>query len=270
MKIVLWFVIHVFWLSDAHCYTQYTKQYGFDFPFSFTWPEYPIAMILVYAYLIKVLPSYSSPIMHPKTLLFQQIIVSLHNVCLAIFSMLCCFKTWPIFFTLLGNGWSDALCEDTFWDNDTWWYWVWLFYLSKYYEFIDTFILIWKNKKVSFLQAFHHIGAVMSMWIVVATKSHTAYCFVIPNSFIHSFMYTYYALSAWKCKIKIRFKHMLTRMQISQFCISLAFGFIEVYHWQCIKIHDKISIIFNAIYVPILLLLFTQFYANTYRQKRKP
>jgi hypothetical protein len=35
-----------------------------------------------------------------------------------------------------------------------------LFYLSKYYEFLDTAILIVKQKKVSLLQSYHHAGAV--------------------------------------------------------------------------------------------------------------
>ena len=35
-----------------------------------------------------------------------------------------------------------------------------LFYLSKYYEFVDTMILVVKQKKVSVLQSYHHAGAV--------------------------------------------------------------------------------------------------------------
>jgi len=35
-----------------------------------------------------------------------------------------------------------------------------LFYLSKYYEFVDTIILVVKRKPVSVLQTYHHAGAV--------------------------------------------------------------------------------------------------------------
>jgi hypothetical protein len=35
-----------------------------------------------------------------------------------------------------------------------------LFYLSKYYEFVDTIILVVKRKRVLLLQTYHHAGAV--------------------------------------------------------------------------------------------------------------
>jgi hypothetical protein len=35
-----------------------------------------------------------------------------------------------------------------------------LFYLSKYYEVIDTAILLFKGKKAKTLQVYHHAGAV--------------------------------------------------------------------------------------------------------------
>jgi hypothetical protein len=36
--------------------------------------------------------------------------------------------------------------------------WVFHFYLSKYYEFVDTWIILLKDKKPMFLQTFHHAG----------------------------------------------------------------------------------------------------------------
>ena len=42
-----------------------------------------------------------------------------------------------------------------------------LFYLSKYYEVIDSIILLLKGKKVGQLQSYHHAGALISMWIAV-------------------------------------------------------------------------------------------------------
>jgi len=164
------------------------------------------------------------------------------------------------------SGWNGVLCENQLFGDDTWWQWVYLFYLSKYYEFLDTYILIWKGRNPSFLQKFHHIGAVIGMWIIVATKSHTGYVFVIPNSFIHSIMYFYYALSVWK--IRIPFKYILTRMQIIQFCVGVLLGFIEYYHWECLLFSDRASLLWNTFYIPILLLLFLAFYRKTYRSKK--
>jgi len=40
----------------------------------------------------------------------------------------------------------------------------WLFYLSKFYEVLDTAIIIAKGKKSSLLQTYHHAGAMICMW----------------------------------------------------------------------------------------------------------
>ena len=40
----------------------------------------------------------------------------------------------------------------------------WIFYLSKFYEVLDTAIILAKGKKSSTLQTYHHAGAMMCMW----------------------------------------------------------------------------------------------------------
>merc|ERR1711997_735837 len=78
-------------------------------------------------------------------------------------------------------------------------------------------------------------------------------------------MYFYYALSVYK--IKVPFKYILTRMQMIQSCVGLILGFVEIYHWKCLKFPDRVSLIWNSIYVPSLLFLFMLFYSKTYRSK---
>merc|ERR1712083_740046 len=109
-------------------------------------------------------------------------------------------------------------------------------------------------------------GAVIGMWIIVATKSRTGYVFIVPNSFVHSVMYFYYALSVWK--IKVPFKYMLTRLQMVQFCIGALLGAVELYYWECGTFGDHLSLCWNTAYVPSLLLLFALFYRKTYAKER--
>jgi hypothetical protein len=35
-----------------------------------------------------------------------------------------------------------------------------IFYISKYYEFLDTWVLVMKGKAPSFLQIYHHVGCI--------------------------------------------------------------------------------------------------------------
>jgi len=172
-----------------------------------------------------------------------------------------------MFRVLREGGWTAVICDNALHDNETWWNWFYLFYLSKYYEFIDTFILMWKRKRISFLQKFHHIGAVVGMWILLTTRTHTSYNGMLPNSFIHSFMYFYYTMSV--LKIKVPFKWIMTAMQMMQFVGIYLFGFWELYHSQCLRFGDRLAIWYHAVYVMILFLLFAWFWHKTYSKKAK-
>lgn len=46
-----------------------------------------------------------------------------------------------------------------------------LFYLSKYYEVVDSVVLLLKGKRVSNLQSYHHAGAIICMWIAYRYSS---------------------------------------------------------------------------------------------------
>lgn len=64
----------------------------------------------------------------------------------------------------------------------------WLFYLSKFYEVMDTMIILAKGKKSTILQTYHHAGAMMCMWAGIRYMASPIWMFVIVNSAIHAFM----------------------------------------------------------------------------------
>lgn len=63
-----------------------------------------------------------------------------------------------------------------------------LFYLSKYYEVIDTIIILAKGKKSPLLQSYHHAGAMITMFGGAKYQAVPIWLFVVFNSFIHSIM----------------------------------------------------------------------------------
>lgn len=83
--------------------------------------------------------------------------------------------------TDVGRMWNEGLA-----------FYGWLFYLSKFYEVIDTLIIIAKGKKSSFLQTYHHAGAMICMWAGIRYMSAPIWMFVLVNSFIHSIMVSMY------------------------------------------------------------------------------
>ena len=79
--------------------------------------------------------------------------------------------------TQMGRLWNEGLA-----------YYGWLFYLSKFYEVLDTFIILAKGKPSSTLQTYHHAGAMMCMWAGMRYMSAPIILFVQFNSFIHALM----------------------------------------------------------------------------------
>lgn len=64
----------------------------------------------------------------------------------------------------------------------------WIFYLSKFYEVLDTFIILAKGKFSSTLQTYHHAGAMMCMWAGMRYMSAPIWVFACVNSGIHTLM----------------------------------------------------------------------------------
>ncbi|RKF79323.1 putative fatty acid elongase [Golovinomyces cichoracearum] len=100
----------------------------------------------------------------------------------------------------------------------------WLFYLSKFYEVIDTLIIIVKGKKSGVLQTFHHAGAMFCMWSGIRFMSPPIWMFVFVNSAIHSLMYTYYSINALKLPVSQYLKKLLTILQITQLAVGILYA----------------------------------------------
>ncbi|CAK7219035.1 hypothetical protein SEUCBS140593_003751 [Sporothrix eucalyptigena] len=96
----------------------------------------------------------------------------------------------------------------------------WLFYLSKFYEVLDTFIILAKGKYSSTLQTYHHAGAMMCMWAGMRYMSSPIWMFVFMNSFIHTLMYSYFTFTAFSVRVPTKVKRSLTSAQITQFLVG--------------------------------------------------
>ena len=79
--------------------------------------------------------------------------------------------------TDLGRLWNEGLG-----------FYGWLFYISKFYEVVDTLIILAKGKNSSMLQTFHHAGAMMCMWAGIRYMSPPIWMFVFINSGLHGLM----------------------------------------------------------------------------------
>lgn len=168
-------------------------------------------------------------------------LVALHNFALAAFSIYTFLGATPIWVNnvLLNSrhdNFKDAWCdrEEYTWNDGIYWY-SWLFYLSKFYELIDTGILILKRKNPSFLQVYHHTGALFCCFLGMYTRATGGWIFLIFNSFIHSIMYTYFFITSFHVKFPMWVKSTLTQMQIAQFLVGGAIGMPYFFISNCRK-----------------------------------
>lgn len=140
------------------------------------------------------------------------------------------------------------------------------FYISKYYEFFDTFLLYLNGKTPIFLQKYHHIGAVLSWHLKYFYKVDGAWLTTLLNSLVHTIMYSYYLGCLLKIN-QVRFiKQYITTMQLCQFFIF----YINFYYYKPpIETWTNYAVVtFVGIYGVGIVYLFGKFYYVNYINKQ--
>ncbi|PNS17259.1 hypothetical protein CAC42_6942 [Sphaceloma murrayae] len=120
--------------------------------------------------------------------------------------------------TDVGRLWNEGLA-----------FWGWFFYLSKFYEVLDTLVILARGKRSPTLQTYHHAGAMLCMWAGMRYMSPPIWMFCFINSFIHTLMYIYFTLATLGVKVPKAIKQTLTTMQITQFLFGASFAAIHLF-----------------------------------------
>jgi len=281
--------------DDNPPYVKITEISQFVFPgfpselpseFHFGWTYHPfIPLVGVIFYLIsqpiftylcnKLLGPTRSSKPTPNSI---QNFIFFHNFLLFSFSAWIWFRSWSLAITsYLRIGFLSTYCSELSLNEfmrDGYSFYMTLFYLSKYYEFIDTYILIVKGKSVSLLQIYHHSGAVIAMYLNAVSQSPGGQFFVGLNSMIHTIMYAYFAsvsYESWRNEggFLSGIKKYITSMQIGQFFIGIALTFYGTeLNQNCYTDAARFAVRFSQIYVVPLIVLFAHFYVKSYSKKK--
>lgn len=191
-----------------------------------------------------------------KSILSNYYFIALHNAALTVFSayvfqgLLKTYMKGPIVFT-----------HNHYYQDADFSYYNWIFYLSKYYEFLDTFIIYSKGRKPIFLQTFHHLGAVW-MW-------HMCYYYKVDaigigslfNSGVHTIMYSYYLLNHLKFNLS-SIKNYITYIQITQL-LSANLSSLILYYPPTETLGNYMIIILSNLYIITLVYLFINFLSKS-------
>lgn len=196
--------------------------------------------------------------------------VAIHNFGLAVFSAVVAANAWPIVFQHAQQyGWAATYCDPngTLWGEAGFGTWAFIFYISKFYEFLDTWILVLKGKTPSFLQVYHHTGIVFGMWIGILSHSSWLKYVTLLNSVIHTFMYMYFTVKTINPKIEIKAAKNLTMAQITQFFIGIVLSFPMIFMGdECSTESSRFGLVFLQVYGYGLVLLFVAFAKKRYNK----
>ena len=236
----------------------------------FSPPIVPTGAVVLYLLLSKPVCSFLVRALGitPKGQFIQSLTI-VHSSTLAMYSL------WTFLFA--GQIVLQSISEEGLWPTvcgsyDNLWvsrgleFWITHFYISKFYEFIDTWIILLKSREPSLLQTFHHAGIAVLMWGLTITAASPVLVVVVFNSFIHTLMYTYYVMAAFN--IKSILKPYLTSMQVIQFLIGLSITLQTHFIPGCLNEAQGFIIWCMEIYTIVLIFLFGAFYIETYITKK--
>lgn len=147
-----------------------------------------------------------------------------------------------------------------------------LYFIFKTVDLFDTLFIVLKkkNSQLSFLHVYHHFGIfigsyVMSKWI----PGGSATILGLINTFVHSIMYFYYFLTAFKPELKqsIWWKKYITQIQIAQFAFCTV-AYLRIILTQNCN-YPKTFLWMLFIQNVFMLIMFTDFYMKVYRKPKK-
>jgi fatty acid elongase 3 len=84
---------------------------------------------------------------------------------------------------------------------------MYIYYLSKFPELIDTIILVLKKKNIIFLHWYHHAIVILMVWGWGESRMGVTIFGLLFNTFVHIWMYWYYFASClgWNVWYKVMF-----------------------------------------------------------------
>ncbi|CAG7722109.1 unnamed protein product [Allacma fusca] len=261
-------------ISVVQIRSEYMHAYDFEVfdalayrKFFETWR--PLVYIIIGVYLLGIY--YGQKWMEKRPAFRLNTALFLWNAALAIFSIAATIRGYPeaIYFLSKPNGSYLAVCSgDT--TNYAMLFWGLLFVISKVVELGDTAFIILRKQKLIVLHWFHHILTLFGCW-VAAEYAPAASRFYFVNTFVHSFMYTYYALKALKVQIPRRISMTITIIQILQMVVGVYFIGILLYTLKLgrpCRINIEL-LYYGAFLILSFLALFLNFFVRTYLQRSK-
>jgi len=187
---------------------------------------------------------------------------------LAIFSIIGFVRVLPEFLhTLVYGGLYKSICDPSFiHSNKVSGYWTWLFTLSKMPELGDTVFIVLRKQQLIFLHWYHHLTVLIYVFYCFSQFTSCARWFMVMNYFVHSLMYSYYALRAMKVKVPRCVAMSITTLQLLQMVVGCTINYLAFQFKRngadC-GVSDT-NLMYSTLMYASYFLLFARFFHNAY------
>jgi len=200
------------------------------------------------------------------------------NIFLAAFSMVGLSACLPVMLhELWHNGVDFTVCASASWYGHGWHgLWVAFFIYSKFFELVDTVLLLLAGRPVILLHWWHHSTVLLYCWHAYATTPGTGMWYATMNYGVHSIMYAYFAATQHSKRAREAVKPCaiyITLLQLLQMVVGITVTvralLVRASGGECFlnKTNSILGLLMYFSYFVLFLKLFLDSYVYTKGKK---
>ena len=148
--------------------------------------------------------------------------------------------------------------------------WAWIFGISKVIELGDTVFVVLRKTPLMFLHWYHHVTVFIYTWYGVKDLSEYCLWFAGMNYFVHTIMYSYYAIKASGRRLPAFLSQCITSLQIAQMLAGVVLNILSLRKDDTLGCDINYSLAYMGLVIySSYLALFANFFYNRYVRKVK-
>lgn len=236
----------------------------------------PVGLYLLITYVLSKMYPRPKDFKPSRKIGALDLVAAAHNMFLSVLSLVMCLgMSGGLASVMEAHGFTSAICngQGSYYSKGPTAFWLYVFMISKWVEFIDTFLMVLQHKPIIFLHVWHHATVPIHMYLMLYSQADFALFGDIFNAFVHVIMYFYYTIRALHSNVW--WKELVTILQLVQFILCFVLLYVVGTQKERCSWNNRTWIALsstNTFYLSYLLL-FIQFYISTYRgakSNRKP
>ncbi|CAK8986089.1 unnamed protein product [Durusdinium trenchii] len=232
------------------------------------WPAGGVCIYLAVVFALGLLMKNSKPFDLQQVTVYHNLLLSISSLVMFLGTVLELLRRWST-----SHDFQWFFCEDPkALAVGPLYFWSYVYYLSKYYEMLDTVLVLLQKSRVPHfkLQVYHHAAVVPMAWLWCECQQSLQWGGLLFNTLVHVIMYHYYAMKILKRPTP--WKKWITKLQILQFATS--FGLLGKTLWmsfgQGASCAGMKALLYNCIFNATLIIQFIDVDKQNKDKEKKP